>query len=102
MGFLLVVVLIALIALIRVEYAALQEHREIRRQLHIIASLTRDTRSSQGSIGIRRSNGGAMPEMPRAKQYGPRDDIPATAKQKRGLKFERKGGEYERNREPDA
>ena len=101
MGFLLVVVLIALIALIRVEYAALQEHREIRRQLHIIASLTRDTRSSQGSIGTRRTNGTA-PEKLRPRMTGHRTDVPATGRMRDGLKFERKGGEYERNRDTDG
>ena len=101
MEFLLVLVLIASIMQLGVMIKQLKELRECRRQLKSIALLTRDTRSSQGSIGIRQS-GGVKPEVPRAKQMGHRDDVPATGRMRTGLKFTRKGGEYERNRDTEG
>ena len=93
--------LIALIVLIWQLRQARKELRQIDQRLRVIASLTRDTRSSQGSIGTRRTNGTA-PEKLRPRMTGHRTDVPATGRMRDGLKFERKGGEYERNRDTDG
>ena len=79
----------------------ISELRRIDARLRVIASLTRDTRSHQGSIGTRRVTGPA-PIIDRPKQQGPRHEVPATGHMARGLKFERRGGEYERNRDAEG
>lgn len=100
--FLVWALLIAMIVICWFLSRIISELRKIDARLRIIASLTRDTRSREGSIGIRYANGGAVPEVDRARQQGPRYDVPGTGHMRRGLKFTRKGGEYERNRDTDG
>jgi hypothetical protein len=93
--------LLALIVQVGLTVLQLKELGECRRQLKTIASLTRDTRSSQGSIGIHQSSG-VTPIRERAKQQGPRSELPLTGKMRQGLKFKRVGGEFERNRDEEG
>lgn len=90
---LMIVQVVSLMVLIRQH----SERVKIRQQLELIASLTRDSRSHMGSIGATRKQGGTTPERDKARFLGGRTDLPTTGRQTVALKFEKRGGENERN-----
>lgn len=93
---LLLLALLTAIAL--VEFQSLKEEREIRRQLTLIASLTRDSRSHQRPIkNLQHTNGSTPPEIERIRRQGSGRELPKMGRQSKGLKFTRVGGENERN-----